>query len=68
MNECLVRAMALYTGESSGERNAFETLFSDESDGHSTRPLETKREFMAMKRAVLEIGGYKAGIPDHAYP
>lgn len=57
VNECLVRAMALYTGESSGQRNAFETLFSDESDG----PLDPqrKREFMAMKRAVLEIGGYK---------
>ena len=39
------------------QRNAFETLFSDESDG----PLDPqrKREFMAMKRAVLEIGGYK---------
>lgn len=54
INECLVRAMALYMAQASGSK--FKTLFNDESDG----PLdpERKRQFMAMKRAVLERGGY----------
>lgn len=54
INECLVRAMALYMTQASGSK--FKTLFSDESDG----PLdpERKRQFMTMKRAVLERGGY----------
>ena len=54
INECLVRAMALYIAQSSGAK--FKTLFGDESDG----PLdaERKRQFMAMKRAVLERGNY----------
>ena len=55
INECLVRAMALFMDQSSGSR--YETLFSDESDG----PLDEqrKRQFMTMKRAVLARGGYK---------
>jgi DNA repair protein SbcC/Rad50 len=55
INECLIRAMALFMDQSSGSR--YETLFSDESDG----PLdeERKRNFMSMKRAVLARGGYK---------
>ena len=55
INECLVRAMALYMSESSGVQCS--TLFSDESDG----PLDEtrKRQFMAMKRAVIERGGYE---------
>ncbi|UUZ66275.1 SMC family ATPase (plasmid) [Polaromonas sp. P1-6] len=54
INECLVRAMALYMTQSSGSK--FQTLFSDEADG----PLDPvrKRQFMSMKRAVLERGGY----------
>jgi exonuclease SbcC len=54
MNECLVRAVALYLAQNTGRR--YDTLFSDETDG----PLdpERKRMFMAMKRRVLELGGY----------
>jgi hypothetical protein len=55
INEALTRAIALYLAQNSG-RN-YETLFSDEADG----PLdpERKRMFMAMKREVLRLGGYK---------
>jgi DNA repair protein SbcC/Rad50 len=54
INECLVRAVALYLAQNTGRR--YDTLFSDESDG----PLDPdrKRMFMAMKRRVLELGGY----------
>ncbi|MBS3912836.1 MAG: SMC family ATPase [Hydrogenophaga sp.] len=55
INECLVRALALYMSRTGDAR--YETLFSDESDG----PLdpERKRQYMAMKRRVLEVGGYE---------
>lgn len=54
INECLVRAIALYLAQNQG-RNC-DTLFSDETDG----PLdpERKRMFMAMKTEVLRLGGY----------
>ena len=54
INECMIRAIALYLAQNSGRH--YGTLFCDEADG----PLdpEHKRMFMAMKRAVLEIGGY----------
>ena len=55
INECLTRAIALYLAQNSGRR--YETLFSDETDG----PLdpERKRMFIAMKREVLRLGGYR---------
>jgi exonuclease SbcC len=55
INECLVRAIALYMAQVSDTRAS--TLFSDESDG----PLDPsrKRQYMAMKRAVIERGGYE---------
>ena len=55
INECLTRAIAIYLTQSSGHR--YGTLFTDESDG----PLdpERKRDFMAMKRRVLELGAYE---------
>ena len=55
VNECLVRAVALYLAQNTGRR--YDTLFSDEADG----PLdpERKRMFMAMKRRVLDLGGYR---------
>lgn len=55
INECLVRALSLYMARTSDIH--FQTLFSDESDG----PLdpERKRQYMAMKRTVLEKGGYE---------
>ena len=55
INECLVRAVALYLAQNAGRRYA--SLFSDEADG----PLdsERKRMFMAMKREVLRLGAYE---------
>jgi len=55
INEAVTRAIALYLAQNSGRH--YETLFSDEADG----PLdpERKRMFMAMKREVLRIGGYR---------
>ena len=49
-----MRAVALYLAQNTGRR--YGTLFSDETDG-SLDP-ERKRMFMAMKRRVLELGGY----------
>ena len=54
INECLTRAIALYLAGNSGRR--FGALFSDEADGPLDR--EHKLMFMAMKRAVLRLGGY----------
>lgn len=54
INECLTRAMALYLAEASPCRSS--TLFSDEADG--AFDAQHKRQFMAMKREVLRIGGY----------
>ena len=58
INESMTRAIALYQAQTSG-RN-YECLFSDESDG--ALDGEKKRQFAAMKRAVLEMGGYKREI------
>jgi exonuclease SbcC len=55
LNECLTRAIALYQAQASGRH--YECLFSDESDG--ALDPEKKRQFMAMKRKVLELGGYR---------
>uniref|UniRef100_E6QMX3 Putative ATPase involved in DNA repair n=1 Tax=mine drainage metagenome TaxID=410659 RepID=E6QMX3_9ZZZZ len=55
VNEALVRAMALHVAASSAARYA--TLFSDESDG--ALDTERKRQFMRMKHAVLEQGGFE---------
>lgn len=54
VNECLVRAVALYLSMHTGRQ--YGTLFCDEVDG----PLDPgrKRMMMAMKRAVLRLGGY----------
>ncbi|MDE3021354.1 MAG: hypothetical protein KGI54_05795 [Pseudomonadota bacterium] len=54
INETLTRAIALYIAYNSG--NEYKTLFSDEADG----PLdpERKKQFMSMKKRVLEIGNY----------
>ncbi len=55
INECLIRAVALYLAQHTGRR--YGALFSDEADG----PLdpERKRMFMAMKREVLRLGAYQ---------
>ena len=58
VNECLVRAVALYLSQNSGR--CYGTLFSDEVDG-ALDPAR-KRMFMAMKREVLRLGGYAREI------
>lgn len=58
VNECLVRAVALYLGQNSGR--CYGTLFSDEADG-ALDPAR-KRMFMTMKREVLRLGGYAREI------
>ncbi|UEC01687.1 DNA repair protein [Burkholderia vietnamiensis] len=55
INECLVRAVALYLAQASERR--YGTLFSDEADG-ALDPAR-KRMFGAMKREVLRLGGYQ---------
>lgn len=60
INECLTRAMALYLAQRSDAlagAGRSDTLFSDEADG-AFDPSH-KRAFMAMKRAVLRLGGYR---------
>lgn len=46
--------MALYLAEPNCRRS--ETLFSDEADG--AFDAEHKRMFLAMKRQVMQLGGY----------
>ncbi len=58
INEALARAIALYQAQTSGRH--YECLFADESDG--ALDGEHKRRFMAMKRRVLELGGYEREI------
>ncbi|MCK6374107.1 MAG: DNA repair protein [Zoogloea sp.] len=58
VNECLVRAVALYLAQNSGR--CYGTLFSDEADG-ALDPAR-KRMFVAMKREVLRLGGYAREI------
>jgi len=58
INECLVRAVALYLAQHSGR--CYGTLYCDEADG-ALDPAR-KRMFMAMKREVLRLGGYAREI------
>ncbi|MCK6391692.1 MAG: hypothetical protein L6Q40_11850 [Azonexus sp.] len=58
VNECLVRAVALYLAQNSGR--CYGTLISDDADG-ALDPAR-KRMFMAMKREVLRLGGYAQEI------
>jgi len=55
INECMTRAIALYQAEASGRR--YGCLFADESDG--ALDGDKKRQYAAMKRRVLELGGYQ---------
>lgn len=54
VNDAITKAIAIYNAQASG--HAFKTIFTDELDG-SLDP-EKKKEFFAMKRKVLELGGY----------
>jgi exonuclease SbcC len=53
--------VALYLSQQSGRRCL--TLFCDEADG--ALDADRKRMFMAMKRKVLELGGYERESPRH---
>lgn len=55
VNESLVRGLALYIALRSG--NGYATLFTDEADG--ALDPERKRQFMRMKRTVLDQGGFE---------
>ena len=55
INDVLTRAIALYQAQLSGRQ--YGCLFSDESDG--ALDPEKKLQFTAMKKRVLEIGGYR---------
>jgi exonuclease SbcC len=55
INECLTRAVALHLAQQSQRR--YGTLFCDEADG--ALDADRKRMFIAMKRKVLELGGYE---------
>lgn len=55
INEAMTRAIALYQAQSSGR--SYGCLFSDESDG--ALDPQKKRQFVDMKRKVLELGGYR---------
>ena len=58
IQEAISRAMALYQAQSSGRE--YQCLFADESDG--ALDPERKQQFMAMKRKVLDLGGYEKEI------
>ena len=55
LNECLSRAIALYQAQQSGRH--YGCLFADESDG--ALDAERKGQFVAMKRKVIDLGGYR---------
>ncbi|PRD96887.1 hypothetical protein C6P88_02995 [Burkholderia contaminans] len=54
VNDCLMRAVALYLAGASGFRS--DTLFSDETDGQLDE--EKKRQLVLLKRRVIERGKY----------
>jgi len=54
IEEAVTRAICLYNAGKSGRK--FQTLFTDEKDG--ALDFRRKKEFMAMKRKALEIGGF----------
>jgi exonuclease SbcC len=55
IGEALTRAIALHLARNAGRSS--ETLFSDETDG--ALDPDRKRMFVAMKREVLRLGGYR---------
>ena len=54
IEDAITKAIAIVRQESSGRR--YKTIFTDEKDG--ALDAEKKVEYFAMKRKVLEIGGY----------
>ncbi|MEQ1594763.1 MAG: hypothetical protein ABL985_06665 [Casimicrobium sp.] len=58
IDQCIVKAIAIHLTQCSGRR--FASLVSDETDG----PLdeERKRQFIAMKREAIRLGGFQQEI------
>lgn len=54
IEEAITRAISLYNFSKSGKK--YQTLFTDEKDGALDH--QKKKEFIAMKRKVLDLGGY----------
>lgn len=54
IEEAITRAISLYNSSKSGKK--YLTLFTDEKDGALDH--QRKKEFIAMKRKVLDLGGY----------
>ncbi len=54
IEEAIARAISLYNSQRSGRK--YRALFTDEKDG--ALDFQRKREFVSMKRKVLEVGGY----------
>ncbi len=54
IEEAVTRAISLYNSSKSGKK--YLTLFTDEKDGALDH--QKKKEFIAMKRKVLDLGGY----------
>ncbi len=55
IEEAIARAIMIFNARKSGR--TFKALFTDEKDG--ALDVDRKKEFMAMKRKVLEVGGYE---------
>lgn len=55
IEEAITRAISLYNARRSGRR--YQALFTDEKDG--ALDFERKKEFIAMKKRVLDLGGYE---------
>lgn len=55
VDEAIARAIGIYLGRSTGA--TVDSVFSDERDGALDE--NKKREYFAMKREVLKLGGYK---------
>lgn len=55
IEEAITRAISLYNARRSGRR--YQALFTDEKDG--ALDFKRKKEFIAMKKRVLDLGGYE---------
>lgn len=55
IEEAITRAISLYNARRSGRK--YQSLFTDEKDG--ALDFKRKKEFIAMKKRVLDLGGYE---------
>ncbi|MCR4314534.1 MAG: AAA family ATPase [Candidatus Uhrbacteria bacterium] len=55
IEEAITRAISFYNARRSGRR--YQALFTDEKDG--ALDFKRKKEFIAMKKRVLDLGGYE---------